>query len=272
VSSYIHGSKPEEQKRLSVMNQLMNQRCLALMELHEGERVIDIGSGLGQYTLEMARAVGSNGFCLGIERDQQQLEGARLNLAAEKGLRGVEFRKGEVEQLPLKDNEWSSFDVGHARFVLEHLSRPQAAMTGLVKAIRPGGKVVLEDDDHASLILCPEPAGFGPLWTAYIRSYDRLGNDPFIGRRLVSLLYEAGLRDLRNDVVFFGDCFGTPTFDNFVNNLIGVIESARPTMIGGRLIEETSMDEAFSNLREWARLPYAALWYEIYWASGKKPV
>jgi SAM-dependent methyltransferase len=271
LSSYIHGSKPEEQKRLSLLNQLMNQRCLALMDLKKGERVIDIGSGLGQYTMEMAKAVGNTGYCLGIERDPRQLEGAIQNLAANKTLGGVEFRQGEVERLPLKDNEWSTFDVGHARFVLEHLSRPAAAMTELVKAIRPGGKVVLEDDDHASLILYPEPAGFSTLWPAYIRSYDRLGNDPFIGRRLVSLLYDAGLRDMRNDVVFFGDCFGTPTFENFVNNLIGVVESARPELIGGHLIDEKSMDGAFANLRTWARLPYAALWYEIYWACGIKP-
>lgn len=253
------------------MNQLMNQRCLALMELREGQRVIDIGSGLGQYTMEMAGVVGPSGFCLGIERDPRQLEGALQNLADEGGIRGVEFRQGEVERLPLKDNEWASFDVGHARFVLEHLSRPDAAMTELVRAIRPGGKVVLEDDDHESLILYPDPPGFRTLWSAYIRSYDRLGNDPFIGRRLVALMYDAGLRNMRNDVVFFGDCFGTPTFDGFVNNLIGVVESARPTLVGGNLIGEKSMDNAFENLREWARLPYAAFWYEIYWACGVKP-
>jgi hypothetical protein len=141
----------------------------------------------------------------------------------------------------------------------------------LVKAIRPGGRVILEDDDHASLILFPEPAGFTGLWAAYIRSYDRLGNDPFIGRRLVSLLYGAGLRNMRNDVVFFGDCAGTPTFEGFVNNLIGVIESARPTLLSGHLIDERSMDEAFASLRSWSQFPDSAFWYEIYWASGQKP-
>jgi SAM-dependent methyltransferase len=241
------------------------------MELQPGQRIIDIGSGLGQYTLEMARVVGSKGMCLGIERDARQLEGAVQNLKAEKDIGWVEFRQGEVESLPLSADEWASFDVGHARFVMEHLSKPEAAMNELVKAIRPGGKVVLEDDDHESLILYPESPGFTTLWKAYIRSYDRLGNDPFIGRRLVSLMYNAGLRDMRNDVAFFGDCHGTATFDNFVNNLIGVVESARGTLVGGKLIDEKSMDTAFANLREWARLPYAALWYEIYWACGTKP-
>jgi SAM-dependent methyltransferase len=271
MSTYIHGSKPEEQKRLSLLNRLMNDRCLALMDLQAGEKVIDIGSGLGQYTLEMGKAVGAKGKCLGIERDPRQLEEAVKNMNAVGGIDNVEFRQGEVESLSLKKDELNSFDVGHARFVLEHLPKPHDALQELVKAIRPGGRVILEDDDHASLILFPEPAGFTGLWAAYIRSYDRLGNDPFIGRRLVSLLYGAGLRNMRNDVVFFGDCAGTPTFEGFVNNLIGVIESARPTLLSGHLIDERSMDGAFANLRSWSKLPDSAFWYEIYWASGQKP-
>ena len=270
MSQYIHGSKPEEQHRLSVMNDLMNSRCLEKMQLKGGEKVIDIGSGLGQYTLEMAKKVGRGGYCLGIERDPKQLEGASKNLAANNDINWVEFRQGEVEKLPLSKAELNSFDVGHARFVFEHLPKPEIALREMVAAIRPGGRVVAEDDDHASLILYPESPGFSALWSAYMRSYDRLGNDPYIGRRLVSLMYDAGLRNIRNDVVFFGDCAGTPTFAHFVNNLIGVIESARSTMLTCNLIDERTMTEAFSQLRAWSELPYAAMWYEIYWASGIK--
>src|SRR5690349_10735319 len=118
MSTYIHGSKPEEQKRLSLLNKLMNDRCLALMNLQQGQRVIDIGSGLGQYTLEMGRKVGARGRCLGIERDPRQLDESVKNLKTQGDISWVEFRQGEVENLPLAQNEWSTFDVGHARFVL----------------------------------------------------------------------------------------------------------------------------------------------------------
>lgn len=271
MSSYIHGSKPEEQRRLSLLNDLINGRCLQLLSLSEGERVIDIGSGLGQFTLAMAREVGPGGYCLGVERDERQLKTSVHNLSLKSDISWVEFRQGDVEKMPLSPNEWNSFDVGHARFVLEHLARPQAALAELVKAVRPGGRVVLEDDDHISLLLYPEPAGFTTLWSAYMRSYDRLGNDPYIGRRLVSLMYEAGLRNIRNDVVFFGDCAGSNTFSSYVTNLIGVIESAREVMVKGNLIGEPTMNEAIANLRQWALLPDAALWYEIYWTAGLKP-
>jgi ubiquinone/menaquinone biosynthesis C-methylase UbiE len=271
MSSYIHGSTPEEQKRLSLLNELINERCLQLLDLEGGEKIIDMGSGLGQFTLAMARTTGASGKCLGIERDSHQLETANANLSKKSEIKWVEFRQGDAENMPLKKEEWNSFDVGHARFVLEHLSKPEIALRELVKAVRPGGRVVLEDDDHMSFVLYPEPAGFSTLWTAYMRSYDRLGNDPYIGRRLVSLMYDSGLREIRNNVVFFGDCAGSTTFKSYVVNLIGVLESARKLMTEGNLISGEVMDASLDHLRAWSDLPQAALWYQIYWAVGFKP-
>lgn len=271
MSSYIHGSNPEEQKRLSLLNELINERCIQLLDLEGGEKIIDMGSGLGQFTLAMAKKIGTKGKCLGIERDNHQLETANKNLAKQPGIHWVEFRQGDAEHMPLTKEEWNSFDVGHARFVLEHLSKPEIALCELVKAVRSGGRVVLEDDDHVGMLLYPEPQGFSTLWTAYMRSYDRLGNDPYIGRRLVSLMSDCGLSKIRNDVVFFGDCAGSATFKSYVANLVGVIETARTIMTEGNLISKAVMDESMKNLRAWADLPHAALWYQIYWAVGFKP-
>ena len=261
---------PEEQSRLSLLNELINERCLQLLSLQDGEKVIDIGSGLGQFTIAMARQVGPKGYCLGIERDENQLITAKKNQALCNDLHWVEFRQGDVTQLPLDPHQYGSFDIGHARFVLEHLSRPESALAELTKSVRTGGRVVVADDDHVSFLLHPDPPGFSAIWTAYMRSYDRLGNDPYIGRRLVSLLYDCGLRSIRNDVVFFGDCSGSATFNSYVSNLIGILESAREIMVEGNLIDSVVMDEALANLRRWALLPRAALWYQIYWAEGIK--
>ncbi len=58
---YIHGTAPDEQERLSRLNDLINDRSLREMNLAAGERAIDIGSGLGQLTRAMARQVGAGG-------------------------------------------------------------------------------------------------------------------------------------------------------------------------------------------------------------------
>src|SRR6476659_260685 len=75
-SHYLHGTAPDEQARLARLNDLLNERALAELALWPGQRVLDVGSGLGQLTRGMARQVGP-GRVLGIERSPEQLAAAR---------------------------------------------------------------------------------------------------------------------------------------------------------------------------------------------------
>ncbi|HMB92722.1 MAG TPA: methyltransferase domain-containing protein, partial [Rhodothermales bacterium] len=147
--AYIHGAQPEEQQRLSLLNDLLNDACLREMRLTGGERVLDVGSGLAQFSRAMARAAGPEGRVLGIERDAaQRAEASRLAIEAGEGDL-VTVREGEANALPLHNEEWGTFDVAHTRFLLEHLREPIRVVRQMVRAVRPGGRVVLTDDDHA---------------------------------------------------------------------------------------------------------------------------
>src|SRR5262249_44728172 len=109
-SEYVHGTQPKEQQRLGQLNHWINKRCLSALRLAVGQRVIDFGTGLGQLTSAMARAVGTTGYVLGIERSPQQLDAACRTIAGASDLL-PEFRLGTVEDPPLADSEWGSFDV-----------------------------------------------------------------------------------------------------------------------------------------------------------------
>lgn len=268
-SRYIHGSAPEEQARLLRMNALLNRQNLREIDLCPGEFVLDVGCGTAVFAREMAAAVGEEGRVIGVERDEQQIAEAR-RLAAKDDVR-VELRAGNAYELPLTEAEWGTFDVAHARFLLEHLPDPQPVVESMLRAVKPGGRVVLVDDDHAALRLEPEPPGFGAAWHAYIRQFDRLGNDPFIGRRLVSLLHSAGAERLRNTSLFFGSCAGSDTFPDFVENLHGVLHSARKPIVGAGLLAAAEFDAALVAVREWGQRPDAAAWYTAEWATGHRP-
>ena len=267
-SRYIHGTAPEEQDRLARLNELLNEGSIEALALRGGERVLDLGCGLAQLTRAMARAAGPGARVIGIERSPEQLAEAQ-RLAREAGEEGlVELREGDVLSPPLRDGERGSFDVAHARFVLEHVPEPQRVVEQMVRAVRPGGRVVLEDDDHDVLRLWPEPAGVAALWAAYVRSYDRLGNDPFVGRRLVALLHAAGARPRRNRWLFFGACSGDPGFPPFVENLARIFEGARAAIVDPGMVEPDAFDEALRALRAWGRRPDAAFWFARCWAEG----
>ena len=268
MSTYIHGTHPEEQERLSLLNTLINDRCISLLDIAPGARIIDFGSGLGQFTMRMGMLTGPGGYCLGIERDTAQLTHARKDLQAS-GLTQIEYRQGNVEDINL-GNEEGSFDLAHARFILEHVSHPEKVVQAMRRAIKSGGKVLLLDDDHDTMRLNPEPSEFKRLWTAYMQSYEALGNDPVVGRKLVSLLHHEGLHRIQNGVVFFGDCAGTKTFQVYANNLLGILEGSRDLMLKKNLIGPTEYTVGIKGIQEWSRMPDAALWYSINWASGER--
>ena len=269
-SSYLHGTSPSEQNRLALLNRLINRGSLAELDLRSGESVLEIGSGLGHFAREMAREVGRRGRVLGIERSARQLHRARSVRPSPRSAR-VEFRRGDALSPPLRPREWGSFDVAHARFLLEHLPEPLEAVRQMVLAVRPGGRIVLEDDDHDVLRLYPPPAGFHLLWEAYIRSFRALGNDPDIGRKLPALLHQAGADPTRNSLVFFGGCAGQREFPLFLRNMMGVLTSARKTLLSHRLIKAARFAAAMRSLHAWGSRPDAAIFYSIAWAEGRRP-
>jgi SAM-dependent methyltransferase len=265
-SAYLHGTSREEQRRLALLNRLVNDRSLRELRLRKGARVLEVGSGLGDFALAMAPRLAPGGRVLGIERSRRQLRIARRRKSS--AGTPVEFRQGDARRLPLGLDEWGRFDVAHARFLLEHLSDPREAVEQMMLAVRPGGRIVLEDDDHDVLRLDPEPTGFRRLWRAYIDSFRLLGNDPLVGRKLVRLLTAAGARPRRNTWIFFGSCAGHPDFPAYLANLHDVIAGARDPIVSRRLLDASSFRSSLSALKDWGARPDASIWYSIAWAEG----
>ena len=267
-SRYVHGTAPEEQRRLATLNDLLNESSLRALALGGGERVLDLGAGLGQLTRAMARAAGPAGRVVGIERSAEQIAEARRLARADGEERLVDLRPGDVMALDLPRAEWGSFDVAHARFILEHVPDPLRVVRAMVRAVRPGGRIVLEDDDHDVLRLWPEPPGVEALWRAYIRTYERNGNDPYVGRKLVALLDAAGATPARNDWLYFGGCAGDGRLDLFVRNLGGLLEGARDEILATGELDRARVDTALAALRTWGERPDAAFWFARCWAEG----
>jgi len=264
-SHYAHGTDAAEQQRLTTMNRLLNDRCLTAARLGKGDRVVDFGAGLGQFSRAMARVTGVK--VLGIERSEEQIKGAIAQAAREDEDHLLEMRQGEAESPPIAEAEWGIFDVAHTRFLLEHLRDPVAVVKTMVRAVRPGGRILLADDDCETLRLWPEPVALAPVWRAYQRTYDRHGNDPSIGRRLVQLLHQAGAAPVSNTFVFFGSCAGEPDFESYALNIASVITESTDDIVATGVPRET-VDRAIAELATWGRAPDSAIWYGMFWAEG----
>lgn len=244
MGDYIHGYSEAEQRRLALMQTILNDAELARLDLTGVERILDVGAGLCHMAAALADA--SGGSVVAIERDPRQRAAAIAHPR-------VEIRPGDAMALGLD----AEFDLAHCRFLLEHVPDPLAVMRGMVAAVKPGGRLVLVDDDHDVMRLWPPVPEFEAAWEGYWRQYVPMGLDPLIGRRLAGLLVDAGAVPTRTEVVFYGAVHGGPLFDPVVDNLIAVVEGA-------------GHPEGTEALQRWREHPAATLWYSLPLVEGRR--
>lgn len=267
VAKYIHGTSLEEQERLAVLNQLLNQRCMLRIQLSGNERILDVGCGLGILTRMLASRL-TSGHVVGVEKESAQIDRGEL-LADAELVNVTDIRQGSAYDLPLQPHEWNTFDLCFIRFLLEHLSDPRLAVQQVFDALRQGGKLILVDDDHANFRITPRQPAFERLWKAYIDVYRNLGNDPFMGRNLISLLHDAGFNELKIDFILFGATADEEDFMHYANNLIGILLGSAEDI---QAIYSSPEDfaEDIQAIYAWSKLPDATLWYAANWAEGVK--
>lgn len=106
---------------------------------HDGERVVDVGSGAGSDSFIAANAVGPEGSVVGVDMTPAMLERSR---ASSTGFSNVEFREGVAEEIPVPDG-WADLVISNG--VINLVPDKLAAYSEVARVLKPGGRVQVAD-------------------------------------------------------------------------------------------------------------------------------
>ncbi|MCD1570191.1 methyltransferase domain-containing protein [Agromyces mediolanus] len=184
--AYTHGHH-ESVLRIHSWRTVENSAAYLVPHLRPGLEVLDVGSGPGTISIDLARRVGP-GRVTGVDASADVVAQA-AGLAESEGVSNVSFAVGDAYALDFPDD---SFDIVHAHQVLQHLGRPVDALREFRRVLRPGGVLAARDVDYGGLIWSPDSAGLDRWLELYDAVHRWNGGEPNAGRRLTAWAREAG--------------------------------------------------------------------------------
>ena len=170
--------------------QAYKQRSYDLLNLKQGDHVVDVGCGTGDDARAMAQRVGKSGRVVGIDASEVMISEARKR--SESLELPVQFQTGTVLKLPYGDG---TFNAARADRMFQHLNNPEAALREMVRVTRPSGTIGVLDPDWGTLVVdSPDRTMTRQIFSA---SQDDTPTNPWMGRQLYALFDDAGLKNLQ---------------------------------------------------------------------------
>jgi ubiquinone/menaquinone biosynthesis C-methylase UbiE len=153
-----------------------------------GQRVLDLGSGVGDVAMLVARMVGPSGEVVAVERDRNSIAKASARVA-EAGFHNVSFNESNVNEIM----DETSFDAAVGRFILMYLPDPVGTLRSISRVVRQGGVIVFQEPTWVPVIA---HLSVLPLWFATASLIDktmRISANHDMGAELYYTFVEAGL-------------------------------------------------------------------------------
>ena len=189
---YVLGTHAAELERLGVQHRLWSAQAFALWEaagIGVGQTVLDVGSGPGYTSLDLAGVVTPRGKVIALDESESfikhlQERSAILNLTH------LEARVCDVQRINLPE---ASVDAAYNRWVLCFVPDPEAVIAGVARALRPNGVFAIQEYmNYGEMLFAPESAAFRRGIEVVEEAWRKRGGDPNIGLRLPALLAQHG--------------------------------------------------------------------------------
>ena len=189
---YALGSTDAEHERLIRQARRLaplTERLFLEAGIGPGQRVLDLGSGVGDVAMLVARLVGPSGEVVAIEGDKRSLDRARARVA-DAGLHNVSFIQSDVSQIRVSER----FDAAVGRFILMWLPDPISVLRSVAGLLRPGGVLAFQEPSWTAMLALGARL---PLWSRTRHLIHeillRSGANPEMGLALYPIFQDVGL-------------------------------------------------------------------------------
>ncbi len=225
-----------------------NSAAYLLPELAPGLSILDVGSGPGTITLDLAALV-APGAVRGVDASADVIAQAEADVAAS-GLSNVTYAVDDAYALDSPDGAW---DVVHAHQVLQHLARPIDALREFRRVVAPGGVVAARDVDYEGVIWWPRLPGLDEWIRVYLAAHRATSGEPAAGRELKAWARAAGFADVRATASVW--LYETPAERAWWGGMWAdrALQSAfADVVIGNGIADHAALERISAAWREWA--------------------
>ena len=157
--------------------------------IRPGMACLDVGCGGGDVSCELARRVGNGGRVIGLDFDSAQLDIVRAEAAAQH-FDTIDYRVVDVTSEP---NDLGQYDIVYSRFLLCHLSRWKEVFAWMIRCVKPGGVLAIEEVHYSGRFCYPPVPEFDRYADLSNQAIRRRGGDPDFGLKLPMMFAGADL-------------------------------------------------------------------------------
>ena len=242
---YVHGYDSRENRRLQDQANTLVELLHSDTSYPDGSLVLEAGCGVGAQTVTLARNSPNASF-ISIDISEDSITEARRTIESA-GLSNVHFQQADIFNLNF---EPESFDHVFVCHVLEHLSRPDNALSLLKSFIKIGGTITVIEGDHGSAYFYPDNANSHKAIQCQVELQKRTGGNANIGRELFPLLSAAGFSATHvSPRMVYVDSSRPQLVEGFIKNTFtAMIEGVRESSIKAGLIDERTFDDGIKGL------------------------
>ncbi len=191
--TYVLGVGEKGQERLDILNKVYGPRSrqfLFTVDAEKAKKIASVGCGTGNMEIWLAQTF-EDAEVLAIDASEEQLKIGEER-ASQKGVKNVSFLLKDVYNFDYE----KQFDLVYCRFLLIHLKDPISALRNLIRSVKPGGFLIIEEIQNNSMFVYPENTCFAEA-VALVEKIGELQQvDYNLGCKLHTMLYENGMKDI----------------------------------------------------------------------------